>query len=172
MSCYLKRTLSQIIAAKKAKQNNDFMIIARVEALISGKGMTEAMKRATAYEESGADAILIHSKKKTPEEIFEFSERWNGNVPIVVVPTTYDSVGIDELIAHKIKVVIHANQTLRVAHYYMSKFLEKMNKTNSLRDIKEPMSSMEDIFEIQEMYDIKSKEKEIEEELKKLGYIS
>ena len=88
------------------------------------------------------------------------------------MPTTYDSVGIDELIAHKIKVVIHANQTLRVAHYYMSKFLEKMNKTNSLHDIKEPMSSMEDIFEIQEMYDIKSKEKEIEEELKKLGYIS
>ncbi len=167
-----KDFVSKIIAAKKAKQNNDFMIIARVEALISGKGMTEAMKRATAYEESGADAILIHSKKKTPEEIFEFSERWNGNVPIVVVPTTYDSVGIDELIAHKIKVVIHANQTLRVAHYYMSKFLEKMNKTNSLRDIKEPMSSMEDIFEIQEMYDIKSKEKEIEEELKKLGYIS
>nr|AIF22060.1 putative phosphoenolpyruvate phosphomutase [uncultured marine thaumarchaeote SAT1000_07_E05] len=87
------------------------------------------------------------------------------------MPTTYDSVGIDELIAHKIKMVIHANQTLRVAHYYMSKIL-KMNAVNSLSDIKEPMSSMEDIFEIQEMYDIKSKEKEIEEELKKLGYIS
>ena len=148
------------------------MVIARVEALISGKGMAEAMKRATAYEESGADAILIHSKKKTPEEIFEFSEKWNGNVPIVVVPTTYDSVGIDELIAHKIKMVIHANQTLRVAHYYMSKILKKINAANRLSDIKEPMSSMEDIFEIQEMYDIESKEKEIEEELKKLGYIS
>ena len=114
-----KDFVSKILAAKKAKQNNAFMVIARVEALISGKGMAEAMKRATAYEESGADAILIHSKKKTPEEIFEFSEKWNGNVPIVVVPTTYDSVGIDELIAHKIKVVIHANQTLRVAHYHM-----------------------------------------------------
>jgi phosphoenolpyruvate phosphomutase len=167
-----KDFVSKIIAAKKAKQNNDFMIIARVEALISGKGMAEALKRATAYEESGADAILIHSKKKTPEEIFEFSETWNGNVPIVVVPTTYDSVGMDELISHKIKMVIHANQTLRIAHYYMSKFLEKMNIANSLSDIKEPMSSMEDIFEIQEMYDIKSKEKEIEEELRKLGYIS
>ena len=94
-----KDFVSKIIAAKKAKQNNDFMIIARVEALISGKGMAEALKRATAYEESGADAILIHSKKKTPEEIFEFSETWNGNVPIVVVPTTYDSVGMDELIS-------------------------------------------------------------------------
>ena len=167
-----KDFVSKIIAGKKAKQNNDFMIIARVEALISGKGMPEALKRATAYEEAGADAILIHSKKKTPDEIFEFSERWNGNVPIVVVPTTYDSVGIDELIAHKIKMVIHANQTLRVAHYYMSKILKKMNAVNSLSDIKEPMSSMEDIFEIQEMYDIESKEKEIEEELKKLGYIS
>ena len=166
-----KDFVSKIIAAKKAKQNNDFMIIARVEALISGKGMAEALKRATAYEESGADAILIHSKKKTPEEVFEFAELWKGNSPIIVIPTTYDSVSMDELISHKIKIVIHANQTLRAAHASMSRILKQMINSNSLSEVKEEISPMEDIFHLQEMFNIQEKEKEIENELKKLGYI-
>ena len=167
-----KEFVAKIIAAKAAKQNKDFMIIARVEALISGSGMNEALKRATAYEKAGADAILIHSKKKTPEEVFEFAESWKGNLPIIVIPTTYDSVSLDELISHKIKIVIHANQTLRAAHASMSRILKQMINSNSLSEVKEEISSMEDIFELQEMYDIKDKEKELEEELKKLGYIN
>ena len=167
-----KEFVAKIIAAKEAKQNKDFMIIARVEALISGAGMNEALKRATAYEKAGADAILIHSKKKTPEEVFEFAESWKGNSPVIVIPTTYDSVSLDELISHKIKMVIHANQTLRAAHASMSRILKQMINSNSLSEVKEEISSMEDIFELQEMYDIKDKEKELEEELKKLGYIN
>ena len=167
-----KEFVAKIIAAKEAKQDKNFMIIARIEALISGAGMDEALKRATAYEKAGADAILIHSKKKTPEEVFEFAESWKGNSPIVVIPTTYDSVTLDELISHKIKIVIHANQTLRAAHASMSKVLKQMINSNSLSEVKEEISSMEDIFHLQEMYNIKEKEKEIEEELKKLGYIN
>ena len=167
-----KEFVAKIIAAKEAKQDKNFMIIARIEALISGAGMDEALKRATAYEKAGADAILIHSKKKTPEEVFEFAELWKGNSPIVVIPTTYDSVSLDELISHKIKIVIHANQTLRAAHASMSRILKQMINSNSLSEVKEEISSMEDIFELQEMYDIKDKEKELEEELKKLGYIN
>ena len=167
-----KEFVAKIIAAKDAKQDKNFMIIARIEALISGAGMDEALKRATAYEKAGADAILIHSKKKTPEEVFEFAELWKGNSPIVVIPTTYDSVSLDELISHKIKIVIHANQTLRAAHASMSKVLKQMINSNSLSEVKEEISSMEDIFHLQEMYNIKEKEKEIEEELKKLGYIN
>ena len=167
-----KEFVAKIIAAKEAKQDKNFMIIARIEALISGAGMDEALKRATAYEKAGADAILIHSKKKTPEEVFEFAELWKGNSPIVVIPTTYDSVSLDELISHKIKIVIHANQTLRAAHASMSKVLKQMINSNSLSEVKEEISSMEDIFELQEMYNIKDKEKELEEELKKLGYIN
>ena len=167
-----KEFVAKIIAAKEAKQDKDFMIIARIEALISGAGMDEALKRATAYEKAGADAILIHSKKKTPEEVFEFAELWKGNSPIVVIPTTYDSVSLDELISHKIKIVIHANQTLRAAHASMSRILKQMINSNSLSEVKEEISSMEDIFHLQEMYNIKEKEKEIEEELKKLGYIN
>ena len=167
-----KEFVAKIIAAKEAKQDKNFMIIARIEALISGAGMDEALKRATAYEKAGTDAILIHSKKKTPEEVFEFAELWKGNSPIVVIPTTYDSVSLDELISHKIKIVIHANQTLRAAHASMSKVLKQMINSNSLSEVKEEISSMEDIFHLQEMYNIKEKEKEIEEELKKLGYIN
>jgi phosphoenolpyruvate phosphomutase len=167
-----KEFVAKIIAAKDAKQDKNFMIIARIEALISGAGMDEALKRATAYEKAGADAILIHSKKKTPEEVFEFAELWKGNSPIVVIPTTYDSVSLDELISHKIKIVIHANQTLRAAHASMSRILKQMINSNSLSEVKEEISSMEDIFELQEMYNIKDKEKELEEELKKLGYIN
>ena len=167
-----KEFVAKIIAAKEAKQDKNFMIIARIEALISGAGMDEALKRATAYEKAGADAILIHSKKKTPEEVFEFAELWKGNSPIVVIPTTYDSVSLDELISHKIKIVIHANQTLRAAHASMSRILKQMINSNSLSEVKEEISSMEDIFELQEMYDVKDKEKELEEELKKLGYIN
>ena len=167
-----KEFVAKIIAAKEAKQDKNFMIIARIEALISGAGMDEALKRATAYEKAGADAILIHSKKKTPEEVFEFAELWKGNSPIVVIPTTYDSVSLDELISHKIKIVIHANQTLRAAHASMSRILKQMINSNSLSEVKEEISSMEDIFHLQKMYDIKTKEKEIEEKLRKLGYIT
>ncbi len=167
-----KDFVAKIIAGREAKQDKNFMIIARIEALISGAGMDEALKRATAYENAGADAILIHSKQKTPDEIFEFTDSWKGSSPIIVIPTTYDSVSIEELISHKIKAVIHANQTLRAAHSSMSRILKQMINSDRLSDVEEKISSMEDIFELQEMYDIKNKEKEIEAKLKQLGYIN
>ena len=167
-----KDFVAKIIAGKEAKQDKNFMVIARIEALISGAGMDEALKRATAYENAGADAILIHSKQKTPDEIFEFTDSWKGSSPIIVIPTTYDSVSIEELISHKIKAVIHANQTLRAAHSSMSRILKQMINSDRLSDVVEKISSMEDIFELQEMYDIKNKEKEIEAKLKQLGYIN
>jgi phosphoenolpyruvate phosphomutase len=167
-----KDFVAKIIAGREAKQDKNFMIIARIEALISGAGMDEALKRATAYESAGADAILIHSKQKTPDEIFEFMDSWKGNSPIIVIPTTYDSVSIDELISHKIKAVIYANQTLRAAHASMSKILKQMINSNRLIDVKEKISSMEDIFELQEMYQIKSDEESIEAKLRELGYIT
>jgi phosphoenolpyruvate phosphomutase len=167
-----KDFVAKILAAKEARNDKNLIIIARVEALISGAGMNEALNRATAYEKAGADAILIHSKQKTPDEIFEFTDSWKGSVPIVVVPTTYDSVKISELESHKIKMVIYANQTLRVAHMAMTRLLEDMIKADHISDIKDKMSTMQDIFDLQEMYDIKNKEKKLEEELKKLGYIN
>ena len=163
---------AKILAANEAKQNKAFTVIARIEALISGMGIEHALQRAYAYEKAGADLILIHSKKITPEEIFEFSDSWKGSAPLVVIPTTYYSVNVDELIEHKIKMVIYANQTLRAAHLALSKLLKQMKNANNMSQLQNQMSSMDDIFKLQEMHDVKSQEKNIEEKLRKLGYIS
>jgi len=167
-----KDFVAKLIAAKDAKNDENFMIIARVEALIAGLGIDEAMKRAKAYENAGADAILIHSKKNTPDEIFEFADLWDGNVPLVAIPTAYPTVSIDELVSHKIKMVIYANQTLRVAHNAMSNLLEQLTKAKSLSEVNIDLSTMEDIFHLQQMYNIKNQEKIIEENLRKMGYIN
>jgi len=167
-----KEFVAKILAAKEAKNNKDFLIIARIEALISGLGIKEALKRADAYQAAGADAILIHSKQKTPDEIFEFTDSWKGTVPIVVVPTTYDNVKLNELIEHKVKMIIYANQTLRASYTAMENLLKEIMSSEKISEIKQPMSNMNEIFELQEMYDIKNKEKNLEQELKKLGYIN
>ena len=158
--------VEKIIAAIESKQNKNFLIIARVEALISGMGMNEAIKRALAYEKAGADAILIHSKQETPNEIFEFMDLWEGKIPIVVVPTTYDTVKIDQLISHNIKLVIYANQTLRASYASMSKLLSKLINAESINEVNGMMSSMDDIFKLQDMYDAQN----IEEKSKQSGY--
>ena len=165
-----KEFVAKIIAAREAKKDNNFLLIARTEALIAEKGMDEAKKRATAYEKAGADAILIHSKKNSPDEVFEFADSWEGEIPLVVVPTTYPNVKINELISHKIKMVIYANQTLRSAYSSMLDTLKKI-KNDDLSSLDKEISPMEKIFELQKMYDVKEEEKEIQKELKKMGYM-
>jgi len=167
-----KDFVAKIIAGKSAKNNPNFMIIARIEALIAGYGIEEALKRATAYEIAGADAILIHSKKNTPNEVFEFCNTWNGNIPIIAIPTTYPTVTLDELQNNNVKMVIYANQSLRAAHWAMSEHLNQLSNVKSLSEVKTNLTSMEDIFYLQEMYEIKKQELDIEKDLKKLGYIN
>ena len=167
-----KEFVAKIIAAKDARLNPNFMIIARTEALIAGLGMNEAIQRARAYENAGADAILIHSKKNTPDEIFEFADTWNGKLPLVIVPTSYPTIKINDLEIHKIKMIIYANQTLRAAHAAMERILSQILNSESLSNVKEEISSMEDIFHLQKMYDLKKQETMIENNLKKMGYIN
>ena len=167
-----KEFVSKIIAGKEAKENPNFMLIARTEALISGMGMKEAIKRASAYEKAGADAILIHSKRDSSEEVFEFSESWGGTLPLVVVPTSFPTVKLDELISHKIKMIIYANQTLRATHAVILKVLEQLKNSTSINDISVEMTTMQEIFLLQETYNIKKQEEKIEKDLKKLGYIN
>jgi len=167
-----KEFVAKIIAAKESKENPNFTIIARTEALISGMGMKEAIKRALAYEKAGADAILIHSKQNSPEEVFEFSDSWGGTLPLVVVPTSFPTVKLDELISHKIKMIIYANQTLRATHAIISKVLTQLKNSASINDISVDMTSMQEIFQLQETYNIKKQEEKIEKDLKKLGYIN
>ena len=167
-----KEFVSKIIAARESKVDNNFMIIARTEALIAEKGMSEALTRSYAYQNAGADAILIHSKSKSPDEIFDFTEKWKGNIPLVVVPTTYPNVKIKELIEHKIKIVIYANQSLRIAHKSISNLLKEIITNENLESINLEMSSMEEIFKLQETYKMNDQEQFIEKDLKKMGYIN
>jgi len=165
-----KDFVSKILAAKDSKKDPNFLVIARTEALILNLGMKEAIRRANAFEKAGADAIIIHSKKETPDEVLEFADTWGGSVPLIVIPTTFSSVTLDELISHKIKFVMYANQTLRAAHASISQLLKQMINSKSIDDINQKLSSMEDIFELQKMYDIEDKEEEIEQQYKNLGY--
>lgn len=108
----------KIAAGKKIQLTEDFMIIARIESLILEKGIEDALERAEAYIQAGADGIMIHSRKPTPDEIFEFCDRFrkkDTTTPIVVVPTTYNLVTEDELRRHGINIVIYANQLTRSA---------------------------------------------------------
>ena len=109
----------KIQMGKRACATRDFMIIARIESLILGKGIEDAMRRASAYIAAGADAIMIHSRQTTPDEIFAFCRAYNqlsDKRPLIAVPSTYSSTSEDELIANGVKIVIYANQMLRSAY--------------------------------------------------------
>lgn len=110
---------NKIRVGKKAQITGDFMIIARIESLILEKGLGDALKRAHAYIKAGADSIMIHSKKKEPEEIFEFCRRYNkldNQVPLVVIPSSYNEVYEKELVHAGAKIIIYANHMLRSAY--------------------------------------------------------
>ena len=109
----------KISMGKKAQITEDFMIIARLESLILKKGMSDALQRAKAYIQAGADGIMIHSKEKTPDEIFEFCHEYSKfemRVPLIVVPTTYNHVYEKDLIQAGVSIVIYANHLLRSAY--------------------------------------------------------
>jgi phosphoenolpyruvate mutase len=113
----------------KSRSCNDFMIIARIESLILGKGLDDALKRADIYSKSGADAILIHSKAKTPTEIFAFAKKFKKSkfsIPLVCVPSTYSKVYEKDLKKNGFKIVIYANQLLRSAYPSMIKTAKKI----------------------------------------------
>jgi phosphoenolpyruvate phosphomutase len=103
----------------KSRQSNDFLVIARIESFIVGKGLNDALKRAVVYSKAGADAILIHSKEITPNEIFAFAKEFKKSknfIPLVSVPSTYSKVYEKDLIKNGFKLVIYANQLLRAAY--------------------------------------------------------
>ena len=120
---------AKIAAGKDAQRTTDFMIIARCESLILERGMDDALTRCRAYVAAGADGIMIHSRRKDPAEILEFCDRFretNPDTPIVVVPTSFNSITEAELAAHGVKVVIYANQLTRAAFPAMQSVAEDL----------------------------------------------
>ena len=109
----------KIIAGKHAQVTDDFMVISRIESLILKQGMEDALSRAKAYTNAGVDAVMIHSKESKPDEILEFCKRYTAfdrTVPIIVVPSSFDTIYEDDLARAGVKVVIYANQLLRSAY--------------------------------------------------------
>lgn len=114
----------KIRAGKSVIRSGNFMLIARIESLILKQGLEDALARAMAYVEAGADGIMIHSKETSPQEVFAFCDQFRAVdpvTPIVAVPTTYCSVTEEELLAHGINMVIYANQLLRASYPMMEK---------------------------------------------------
>jgi phosphoenolpyruvate phosphomutase len=146
---------AKIRAGKNVQLTDEFMIIARIESLILEKGLGDALERAFAYVGAGADGIMIHSRKKSPDEIFEFCDAFrekDSTTPIVVVPTSFNSVTEAELAAHGVNIVIYANQLTRSAFPAMQGTAEEILKNHRaleadsrLMPIKEIITLIDDL---------------------------
>lgn len=127
------------------------MIIARIESLILDKGIDDAMQRAQAYLEAGADGIMIHSRKKDPAEIFEFCEQYNklpNRKVLVAVPSSYNQVTEDELSAHGVNIVIYANQLLRAAYPAMKAVAESILTNHRSLECDKQLMSIKEILNL------------------------
>lgn len=139
---------AKIAAGKKAQRTKDFMICARIESLILEQGMDDAIDRAKAFTEAGADAIMIHSRKKEPSEIFEFVRlyrEWNRITPIVVVPTSFNTVTEEEFKAAGVNIIIYANQLTRTgfpAMQHAAKLILKNHRAKECDDVCMPFKDI------------------------------
>jgi phosphoenolpyruvate phosphomutase len=150
----------KIEAAKAAQKNPDFMVIARVEALIAGWGQEEAQMRAHRYAEAGVDAILIHSKSKNPDEIVEFVNNWDLDVPLVLVPTNYPSLTEKDMKAFgKIKMAIYANHGMRAAVRAIEELFTKIRVDGGIHNIDNFLVPVSHIFELQGVSEMKTYER-------------
>ena len=135
----------------KSRKNNDFMVIARIESFIVGKGLKDALKRAEIYSKAGADAILIHSKEKTPAEIFSFAREFKKSknfIPLVSVPSTYSKVYEKDLIRNGFKLVIYANQLLRAAYPAMQFTARKILENSRAFEIEKKIIPIKEIINL------------------------
>ena len=141
----------KIHAGKQALRTEEFMIIARIESLILERGMEDALTRAFAYVGAGADGIMIHSRKKSPDEILEFCSKFrekDQTTPIVVVPTSYNSITEEELAAAGINIVIYANQLTRSAFPAMQSTAEEILKNHRALEVDSRLMPFKDIIRL------------------------
>jgi phosphoenolpyruvate phosphomutase len=152
----------KIAAAVATRAGEDFVVVARIEAFISGFGLEEALRRAQAYELAGADALLIHSKQKTPDEIFSFCDAYDGALPIVVVPTTYNSVTMEQLKAGGAALAIYANQGLRSAINSTLQVYKAILAGGSTAAVEDQLAPLSEVFGLQGVADLLATEDRFE----------
>lgn len=148
------RFAHKIAEGKKAQQSPDFMLIARIEALIAGEGLEEALDRAQAYVRAGADALVIHSREQTPDEVLAFAERyrslagtWGRSVPLVAIPTTYGSITEEALFEAGFGLVIYANFLLRSAFVAMKQAAETILASGRTEEAESLCCSLKELFQ-------------------------
>lgn len=140
---------AKIRAGKKAQLTPDFMIIARIESLILERGMEDALERACAFTAAGADGIMIHSRKKDPAEILEFCDRFRERdplTPIVVVPSSFNTVTEEELASHGVNIVIYANQLTRSAFPAMQKTAQDILRYHRAKEVDDRLMPIKQII--------------------------
>ena len=149
----------KIKAGKDSQTDPDFAIVARIEALIAGWGMDEALRRAAAYHEAGADAILIHSKAKTADEVVDFAAAWDDRCPIVLVPTMYYGTPTDRFRTAGVSLVIWANHNLRAALTAMRDVSQRIQDEQSLAGVEGTIASVQDVFELTDNRELREAER-------------
>lgn len=141
----------KIRAGREARVSDDFMIIARIESLILEKGMKDAVERAQAYVEAGVDGIMIHSRKKTPDEVFEFSRNFRSAfpfLPLVCVPTSYNKITEDVLAENGFNIVIYANHLLRAAYPAMQRVALEILRHKRSAEVDSDLMGINEILEL------------------------
>ena len=146
----IEEFVGKIAAGKDTQQDANFSIVARVEALIAGWGMDEALRRAEAYRLAGADAILIHSKLSKPDEIVTFAKEWGRRSPLVIVPTRYYSTPTEVFRQAGISTVIWANHLMRAAAAAMQSVAKEIVETQTLVNVEDRIVSVNEIFRLQD----------------------
>jgi phosphoenolpyruvate phosphomutase len=146
----IEEFVGKIAAGKDTQQDADFSIVARVEALIAGWGMDEALRRAEAYRLAGADAILIHSKLSKPDEIVTFAKEWARRAPLVIVPTRYYSTPTEVFRQAGISTVIWANHLVRAAASAMQSVAKEVFDSQTLVNVEDRIASVNEIFRLQD----------------------
>jgi phosphonopyruvate hydrolase len=150
----------KIEAARAAASGHDLLVIARTEALIADLGIDEALRRGAAYAEAGADLLLIHSKRKTPEEIVAFATAWPGTIPLTLVPTAYpDLTEAKARALGKIGIMIYANHAVRAAVTAMRDIFTAIRRDGGIHEVDKRIATVEDIFELQRVPAMKAAEK-------------
>ncbi len=149
----------KIKAAKDSQLDVNFCVVARTEALISGKSMDEALERAESFYEAGADAILIHSKKKTGDEVIEFGKIWNKRCPVIIVPTQYYQTSTSDFIEAGINNIIWANHSLRASIAAMRKVTKTIWAEKSVASIEKDIASLHDVFSLTNEFEVQEAEK-------------
>ncbi len=140
----------KVAAACAARPDRDMVVIARTEALIAGAGMDEALRRAHAYAEAGADLILVHSKQKTPTEVLDFVSRWDGSRPIALVPTAYPELTEADMKATgKIGLVIYGNHAIRAAVTAMQDVFAQIRREGGIAGADRRIVPVDAVFELQ-----------------------